>query len=86
MFSYYKKKLSNYQEKGQYSTTSESKTAVVGSIAMTNIQYYCIFLMLARYEMRSSILVVWLQQMAMWCSFSQNFEVGNLGLMTESLV
>ena len=43
-------------------------------------------MMLARYEMQSSILVVWLQQMAMWCSISQKFEVGNLGLMTESLV
>jgi hypothetical protein len=44
MFSYNKKKLSYYQEKGQYSTTSESKTAVLGSIAMTNTQYYYIFL------------------------------------------
>ena len=26
------------------------------------------------------------QQMPMWCSFSQKFEVGNLGLMTKSLV
>jgi hypothetical protein len=43
MFSYYKKKLSYYQEKRQYSTTSERKTAVLGSIAMKNIQYYYIF-------------------------------------------
>ena len=43
MFSYYKKKLSYYQEKRQYSTTSESKTTVLGSIEMTNIQYYSIF-------------------------------------------
>ena len=33
-----------------------------------------------------SILVVWLQEMAVWCSFSQKNEVGNLGLMTKSLV
>ena len=43
MFSYYKKKLSYYQEKRQYSTTTESKTTVLGSIEMTNIQYYSIF-------------------------------------------
>ena len=43
MFSYYKKKLSYYQEKRQYSTTCERKTAVLGSIAMTNIQYSYIF-------------------------------------------
>ena len=43
MFSYYKKKLSYYQEKRQYSTTSESKTTVLGSIEMTNKQYYSIF-------------------------------------------
>ncbi len=43
MLSYNKKKWSYNQEKEQYSTTSESKTAVLGSIAMTNIQYYNIF-------------------------------------------
>ena len=43
MFSYYKKKLSYYQEKRQYSTSSKSKTAVLGSIAMKNIQYYNFF-------------------------------------------
>ena len=43
MFSYYKKKFSYYQEKRQNSTTCESKTTVLGSIEMTNIQYYSIF-------------------------------------------
>ena len=43
MFSYYKKKLSYYQEKLQYYSTSERKKAVLGSIAMTNTQYYYIF-------------------------------------------
>ena len=42
--------------------------------------------MLERYEMWFSNLVVWLQEMALWCSFSQKNEVGNLGLMTKSLV
>ena len=42
--------------------------------------------MLERYVMWYSFLVVWLQEMAVWCSFSQKNEVGNLGLMTKSLV
>ena len=43
MYSYYKKKLSYSKYKLQYSTTSESKRTFLGSIEMTNIQYYANF-------------------------------------------
>ena len=43
MFSYDMNNLSYYPEKRQYSSSCESKTAVLGSIAMTNTQYYFIF-------------------------------------------
>ena len=54
MISYDMKKLSYYPEKRQYSTYCQSKTAVLGSIAMTNIQYYFIFFDAS--ELRNAVL------------------------------